>query len=87
MDRARLVQGLSRLVGQHHVIHRPEQLLVYETDGLTAFHQMPEVVVLPETTDQVSSVLRFCYEHDVPFVPRDKGTACPVAPCPSRARS
>ena len=74
MDRAQLVEHLSRLVGQHHVIHRPEQLLVYETDGLTAFHQMPEVVVMPETTDQVSSVLRFCYEHGVPFVPRGKGT-------------
>src|ERR671931_202110 len=74
MDRAQLVERLCRIVGQHHVIHRPEQLVVYETDGLTAFHQMPEVVVMPETTDQVSGVLRFCYQNGVPFVPRGKGT-------------
>ncbi|HYY88394.1 MAG TPA: FAD-binding protein, partial [Chloroflexota bacterium] len=74
MDRPQLIDSLSRIVGQHHVIHRPEQLLVYETDGLTAFHQMPEVVVLPETTDQVSGVLRFCSQNGVPFVPRGKGT-------------
>jgi glycolate oxidase len=74
MDRGRLVESLRRIVGQHHVIHHPEQLLTYETDGLTAYRQMPEVVVRPGTTEQVSAVLRFCYRHGIPFVPRGQGT-------------
>jgi glycolate oxidase len=74
MPRPQLIQRLRGIVGPHHVIHQAEQLLTYETDGLTAYHQMPAVVVLPQTTDQVSQVLRFCYQNGIPFVPRGKGT-------------
>ena len=35
----------------------------YETDGLTAYRQLPMVVVLPETTEQVSQVLRYCHDE------------------------
>src|SRR5471030_1268068 len=47
----------------------------YETDGLTAYHQPPMVVVLPETTEQVSQVLRYCHGEGVKVVPRGAGTS------------
>src|SRR5471030_1333474 len=47
----------------------------YETDGLTAYHQPPMVVVLPETTEQVSQVLRYCHDEGIKVVPRGAGTS------------
>ncbi|MBV8456937.1 MAG: FAD-binding protein, partial [Acetobacteraceae bacterium] len=47
----------------------------YETDGLTAYRQLPMVVVLPSTTDQVSQVLRYCQQNNVKVVPRGAGTS------------
>src|SRR4029079_16927 len=46
----------------------------FETDGLTAVKQVPWLVVLPETVEQVRSVLRVCRESRVPLVPRGAGT-------------
>ena len=46
----------------------------YECDGLTAYRQVPPVVVLPTTESQVRSVLRLCEHHDVPVVVRGAGT-------------
>ena len=37
----------------------------YDTDGLSAYRQMPLVVVLPETTAQVSAVLKWCRDEGV----------------------
>ncbi|MCC7271099.1 MAG: FAD-binding protein [Alphaproteobacteria bacterium] len=57
------------------VIDRPDAMRVYETDALTAYRQMPLVVVLPETTEQVAAVLRWCHAHKVKVVPRGAGTS------------
>src|SRR6202011_3181970 len=47
----------------------------YESDGLTAYKQLPFVVVLPETTGQVAAVLRYCHQHSIRVVPRGAGTS------------
>jgi glycolate oxidase len=47
----------------------------YESDGLTAYRQLPMVVVLPETTEQVSRVLAFCHTERIKVVPRGAGTS------------
>ncbi|MGN2392628.1 FAD-linked oxidase C-terminal domain-containing protein [Pelomicrobium sp. G1] len=69
-----LVQRLRRLVGPDNVLSEPEELRPYECDGLTAFRQVPGVVVLPETEDQVVQILRLCYGEGVPVVARGAGT-------------
>jgi glycolate oxidase len=53
---------------------RPEQLLVYECDGLTLYKQMPLAVVFPETTAEVASIVAACCAAGVPFVARGAGT-------------
>ncbi len=50
-------------------------LRAFESDGLTAYRQPPLVAVLPETTEQVARILRWCGEHDVKVVPRGSGTS------------
>ncbi|BBK33354.1 glycolate oxidase [Stella humosa] len=57
------------------VIDRAEGMRVYESDGLTAYRQLPLVVVLPETTAQVAEVMRWCGANQVRVVPRGAGTS------------
>jgi glycolate oxidase len=47
----------------------------FESDGLTAYRQLPFVVVLPDTTEQVSRVLAYCHREGVKVVPRGAGTS------------
>ncbi len=56
------------------VITDTERRSVYEADGLTAKRQLPGVVVLPETVDQVRAIVRLCHEFEVPLVARGAGT-------------
>lgn len=46
----------------------------YECDGLSAYRQLPALVCLPESVDQVQAVMRICHELKVPVVPRGAGT-------------
>ena len=79
-----LVDELRGVLGVEHVIAEPEQLRVYECDGLTGHRAIPELVVLPGSTEDVQVVLRACDRERVPFVARGAGTglsggATPVA--------
>ncbi len=78
------VDELRSALGAEHVITEPEQLRVYECDGLTGHRAVPELVVLPGSTEDVQTVLRACHRERAPFVPRGAGTglsggATPVA--------
>jgi glycolate oxidase subunit GlcD len=70
----RLAARLRQLLGTDAVLSRPDELFVYECDGLTLEACRPALVVLPETTAQVAAVVRACREAGAPFVPRGAGT-------------
>ena len=72
--RREIAAALRAIVPGEGVIQDEEELRPYETDGLTAYRQLPLLVVLPETTDQVSRVLRYCHEQGIRVVPRGAGT-------------
>src|SRR6202790_2689478 len=73
--RAAIVAALKRIVPGEGVIASEGAMRVYESDGLTAYRQLPMVVVLPETTAQVSAVLGFCHRDGIKVVPRGAGTS------------
>jgi glycolate oxidase len=73
--RAEIVAALKRIVPGEGVIASEEAMRPYESDGLTAYRQLPMVVVLPETTAQVSEVLKYCYGEGIKVVPRGAGTS------------
>ena len=56
------------------VLFEEEDTRPYECDGLTAYRQLPMVVALPETQEQVQKVLKACATLRVPVVPRGAGT-------------
>ncbi|QDT57499.1 putative FAD-linked oxidoreductase [Caulifigura coniformis] len=70
-----LVERLRGIVGNEGVIGREDELLVYECDGYVVEKKTPDVVVFPETTEQVVAIVQACNELDVPFVPRGAGTS------------
>ncbi|HKB15268.1 MAG TPA: FAD-binding protein, partial [Planctomycetota bacterium] len=69
-----LVRDLLRMLDPDGVLSEPEDLLVYECDGLALFRATPEAVVLPRSTEQVAGVVRFCAARGVPIVARGAGT-------------
>jgi glycolate oxidase len=73
--RAQIAADLRRIVPGEGVIDAVDELRAYECDGLTAYRQIPLLTVLPETTAQVSQVLRYCHERKLKVVPRGAGTS------------
>ena len=69
-----LLAELRRIVGEAAVVSDPGRLLVYESDGLTAYRRRPAAVVLPDDTAQARDVLLRLAEAGVPVVPRGAGT-------------
>ncbi len=69
-----LCTALSEIVGSEACLSRPEELFVYACDGLTLDPTTPGLVVLPQTTEQVSAIVKECRRHGTPFVPRGAGT-------------
>ena len=69
------LQQLQTLLRPEQLFLRPEQLTAYESDGLTAFHQRPLAVAIPETSDEVIALVRLCHELKLPFVARGSGTS------------
>src|SRR3954471_17761464 len=70
-----IVQALSAIVPGEGVIATEREMRPYESDGLTAYRALPMVVVLPETTEQVSRVLAYCHAERIKVVPRGAGTS------------
>src|SRR5678815_2969958 len=73
--RAEIVRDLAAIVPGEGVIAHEREMRPYESDGLTAYRQLPFVVVLPETTEQVARVLAYCHANDIRVVPRGAGTS------------
>ena len=73
--RGEIVDGLRALLPEANVISEAVRLKPYETDGLSAYRQPPLAVALPETTEQVAAVLKFCHDNGVRVIPRGAGTS------------
>jgi glycolate oxidase subunit GlcD len=69
-----LARTIRDIVGSTHLITDPDRLLVYESDGLTAYRVTPRAVVLPADTEEVTAVVRALHAQGVEVVPRGAGT-------------
>src|ERR1700754_3929728 len=70
-----IVAALRKIVPGEGVISSTREMQPYESDALTAYRQPPMVVVLPDTTEQVSQVLKYCHDNGIKVVPRGSGTS------------
>jgi len=67
-------ERLEAILDPGAFLHKEEEIIAFECDGLTYYRVKPVFVVLPSTTGQVSEIISVCYEYDMPFVPRGAGT-------------
>ena len=70
-----IIAALSKLVAPDCLITSEDERRAFDTDALTAYRRLPLAVVLPRTTQEVSAVMRYCYENNVKIVPRGAGTS------------
>jgi glycolate oxidase len=72
---------LAALMGQGRYLDRPEELACYAYDAFLE-EAMPEAVVLPESTQQVSKIMALAAAHNIPVTARGAGTSICGAPVP-----
>src|SRR5437762_1784631 len=70
-----IVAALRAIVPGEGVIDSAAEMTPYESDGLMAYRQPPMVVVLPDSAEQVSRILKYCFEEGIKVVPRGAGTS------------
>ncbi|MBL0011601.1 MAG: FAD-binding protein [Nitrosomonas sp.] len=74
MSPQELVNNLRSFLPPEAVLHETEDLRPFECDGLSAYRQLPMVVVLPQTEEQIIKILKLCYATRTPVVARGAGT-------------
>jgi glycolate oxidase len=72
--RRSIAAALREIVPGEGVITAEDELKAFECDGLMAYRQLPMIVVLPSTTEQIAAVLRYCQREGIKVVPRGAGT-------------
>src|SRR6188508_1637628 len=73
--REAIVAALRAIVPGEGVVAAERAMRPFESDGLTAYRALPMVVVLPESTEQVSRILAYCHREGIKVVPRGAGTS------------
>ncbi len=74
IDQTQLARVFSEFIEPSYVITDEETMRPYECDGLSAYTQMPMIVLLPDSVEQVQKVLRICAQYEIPVVSRGAGT-------------
>jgi glycolate oxidase len=73
---------LNAIVDARFVIDDRETLRPYECDGLSVYREMPRLVVLPESVEQVCAVMAYCHRERIPVVVRGAGTSLSAGAMP-----
>jgi glycolate oxidase len=76
------VSRLRAVLPPHAVLVEREDLVPFESDGLSAYRNVPDVVVLPEKEAQVVAVLQLCHAEKVAVVARGAGTGLAAGALP-----
>ena len=69
-----IIAKLQKIVGKEAVLTTKEDLHAYSYDATATWSHMPDVVVLPDTVEQISSIMKLANEHMIPVTPRGAGT-------------
>ena len=77
----RIRKELIGIVGKKHVLFEPEDLVAYSYDGTFA-EQRPDIVVQPDTTEQVSELMKVAWREEIPVVPRGMASGLAAASVP-----
>ena len=73
-NKSSIVKSLCKLTNPENVLSHADEIKPYETDALAAYTQTPLAVVLPENTNEVSEILKYCHKENIKVIPRGAGT-------------
>ena len=73
-NRDKIISNIRKIIRKENVLSHEDEIRPYETDALTAYRQMPLLVALPETVEEVSEILKYCNANKIKVVPRGAGT-------------
>ncbi|MCD8508897.1 MAG: FAD-binding protein [Bacillus sp. (in: Bacteria)] len=69
------IQSLAKLLsGPNPILYEVEDLYAYDCDGFTIERHLPRAVVFPKNTEEVSQVVKYCHDNELPFLARGAGT-------------
>jgi glycolate oxidase len=77
----KILKELQNVVGKKFVLTEPEDLVAYSYDGTFA-EQRPDVIVRPDSTQQVSEVMKVAWQHEIGVVPRGMASGLAAASVP-----
>jgi glycolate oxidase len=69
-----ILQQIKSIVGEANTYTSHDDLEKYSHDETEDLHYYPEVAVMPQTTEQVSALLKLCNNQNIPVTPRGAGT-------------
>ena len=69
-----IVKSLRKIIKYENVLDHQDELKPFETDALSAYKQVPLIVIFPENTKEVSKILEYCNKEKIKIVPRGAGT-------------
>jgi len=69
-----IVSDLKKIINKDNVLSDADEIKPYETDALAAYKNTPLAVVLPENTQEVSEILKYCNNENIKVIPRGAGT-------------
>ena len=76
-------EDLAAFLAPGQILTTPEDLIPYSFDGTAVLKQLPRAVVFPETTAQVSDLLKWSHRTGTPIVTRGSGTGLSGGSVPS----
>lgn len=74
MVKPKIMARMQSIVGRENVLVAKEDLYSYSYDGTTTWSHIPDLVVLPTSSTEISQILRLANEHRIPITPRGAGT-------------
>jgi glycolate oxidase len=84
LSQAELAKLLREFMPADSVLTETESQRPFECDGLAIYTEMPLVVALPETVEQVQQIMKVCHQHHFPVVARGAGTGLSAGALPNK---
>ena len=69
MDREKMIEELSKIVGKENVLSSETDLMLYGYDA-SLFKGRPDCIVLPGSTEEVSRIVKFSNQEGIPIIAR-----------------
>ena len=77
------LSALKKIISTDYILDKEEELRPYECDGLSAYRQLPMLVVLPASINEIQAIVHLCQQSDIPVIARGAGTGLSGGALPS----